>query len=170
MLTLDEYKEELISKYRYEIDNSVAKKQGRLIYLEHRYSDEYLNKIIEDTYKVIRQILDMDSLKYGYCTIKMDDDTTSYISLDLTGGWFSDVLYEDAEGHIISNHILKKAFGKLLSVTVKENETLFSEEDDIISFNYSYDLYMQGFPKNIQSIKDNLFSENIVKKVKKYSK
>lgn len=165
MITLEEYKDELVSVYRYEIDCSEQKKEGRKEYLNQYYYDEYLNKIINDTYQVIHKIV--DSSPISYYNIEMNDDTTSYISLNLTGGFFSDRLYTDIEGNIISEHILKKTFGSSLSVNLQVDEYERNSDDpDIISFDYRFSLYLQGFPKNMENIKKNLFG---ISKIKKYN-
>ena len=156
MINLEEYKNVLVNIYRYEIDNSESKREERKELLNKRYSDEYLNKIITDTYNVIKSIFDISD--NGYCDISMDDDTTCYISLNLTGGYSSDILYIDSYGNIISRYILKETFGNLLSISVKEIEHDFDTgEPDIISFDYSYSLYLQNFPTNMKEIKENLF-------------
>lgn len=164
MINLDEYKNILISTYRYEIDNSENEKKNRRVYLDKYYGDEYLSKIITDTYKVIENIFDISQC--GYCNIDMDEDTTSYISLNLTGGYFSDRLYVDSYGNIISEYILKRTFGEFLIVEVKEEEHDFeTDEPDIMSFDYTYTLYLQGFPKDMQSIKNKLFGNSkVIKK------
>ena len=56
MITLEEYKMYLINSYVYEIDNTDKKRQERKNYLEEKYKDVYINKIIEDTYKIIELI------------------------------------------------------------------------------------------------------------------
>lgn len=163
MINLEEYKNVLVNTYRYEIDNSESKKEERRELLNRRYNDEYLNKIITDTYHVIKNIFDIS--ENGYCNISMDDDTTCYISLNLIGGYSSDILYIDSYGNIISRYILKETFGNLFSITVKEIEYDFAEDDpDIMSFDYSYSLYLQNFPPNMKEIKENLFGTSKIKK------
>lgn len=163
MITLEEYKNALINVYRYEIDNCEVRKIKREEYLNKHYGDEYLNKIINDTYRVIKTILNTYESNYYY--IDMNDDTTCYISLNLTGGYFSDRLYIDSYGNIISEYILKRTFGNRLSVDLKEDEYDFETDDpDIVSFDYSYSLYLQGFPKNMEEIKENLFGLSKIKK------
>lgn len=163
MITLEEYKDELESIYRYEIDHSEKQKEIRKEYLQKYYDDEYLNKIINDTYQVIHKIVDSNPI--GYYNIEMNDDTTSYISLNLTGGYFSDRIYTDIEGNMISEHILKRTFGSSLSVNLQVDEYERNSDDpDIMSFDYHFSLYLQGFPKNIESMKKNLFGMSKIKK------
>lgn len=163
MIDLEEYKNVLINVYRYEIDNCETQKIKRKENLNKYYCDEYLNKIISDTYSVIRTIFDKSET--GYCNIDMDDNTTRYIFLNLSGGWFSDRLYIDSYGNIISEYILKRTFGDMLVVELKEEEYDFETNDpDIVSFNYTYSLYLQGFPKNMKCIKEDLFGTSKIKK------
>lgn len=163
MITLDEYKDELTSVYYYEMDHSEASKENRKDYLNQYYGDEYLNKIINDTYQVIHQIV--DSSPIGYYHIEMNEDTISYISLNLTGGFFSDRIYTDIEGNMISECILKRTFGSSLTVDLKVDEYERNSDDpDIMSFDYHYSLYLQGFPKNMENIKNGLFGISKIKK------
>lgn len=167
MISLEEYKNELIAVYRYQIDNNEIKREYRKEYLAKNYSDEYLERIINNTYDVIKTFFDIS--KDGFCDIDMDEDTTTYISLDLSGGYFSDRLYIDSLGNVISEHILKRTFGNRLDVRVKVEEKDFDSDDpDIVSFDYIYSLYLQGFPDNMEEIKESLFgvSRGIKKKEK----
>lgn len=162
MISLEEYKKVLISHYRYECDNTLEKRKLREKELEKKYSDEYLNKIINDTYKVIKKIF--NEIEYSYFEISLNGDTTSYISLNLIGGYFSDRLFIDTDDNIISTYILKKTFGSRLIVELKTDEYEITDDPDIMSFSYIYSLYMQGFPKDMKSIKEELFGKNKIKK------
>lgn len=146
MITLEEYKEYLINTYKYPIDNSDKKKMDREIYLLNHYKEEYLNKIIKDTSKLISTLLNLQDR--NYYSIKMSDCNINYIFLDLTGGWHSDIIYEDADGNLISSYILQKIIGNQLIIEVKEIEIEFDTEDpDILSYDYEYYLYLQGIKK-----------------------
>ena len=161
MISLDEYKKILIDYYRYECDNDLEKLELRKKELAKKYSDEYLNKIIEDTYNVIKIIFEKQPNSF---IIEMDDDTTTYVNLNLIGGYFSDRLYVDPYGKIISESILKNIFGPQLIVDVMDEEIQLEDEDsDIVSFDYKYSLYLQGFPENMEDIKKELFEKNKVK-------
>lgn len=155
MTKLEEYKNYLIKSYVHEIDNTEDKILERQKYLEKNYSDDYLHKIILDTYKIIDLICQEKS--NDYYNIKLEENNPKYISLNLTGGWHSDTMYEDVNGNLISEYILKKFFGNTLIIEQKIIEYEFDTEDpDILSFDYEYYLYMQGFAnksKNKQKIK-----------------
>ena len=158
MINLDEYKYLLVNAYKHEIDNNEDKRQIRRSILVRDYSDEYLNKIINDTYEIAKKILECDDCRYF--EIKLEEDTTTYISLDLTGGWFSDRLYVDPCGNIISEYILDRIFGKNLVVELRIDENEFYDEDedfDIVGVDYNYFLYIQGFPENMKNIKEEIF-------------
>lgn len=162
MISLEEYKKNLIYCYRHECDNNIEMRKLREDKLNKIYSDEYLKKIIEDTYNVVRVILEEQP---DYFMINMDDDTTTYIDLNLIGGFFSDRLFVDSDGNIISEYILKKVFGSQLAVVVMDEEYEYKNDDpDVVSFYYEYFLCLQDFPDNMKSIKKELFGKNKVKK------
>ena len=159
MVTLDEYKNYLLNNYRYKIDSLPEKARERERLLSKYYPDEFLNKIINDTYEFAIDIFNSETLKYGYCHFEIDDDTTFGIDLNITGGGYSDKLYKDSNERIISEHILETIFGKSFYINVECDEIERECEEDVLSFDYHYYLYMQGFPKNLDEIKDKLFSE-----------
>lgn len=155
MITLEEYKEYLINTYVYEIDNSNIKKIERHKKLNKNYQDNYLNKIIIDTYKLINLILEVKN--NNYYSIKINENNPNYISLNLTGGWHSDTIYEDFNGNLISEYILKYFFGNTIIVETKVEEYEFDTEDpDILSFDYEYYLYVQGFLTKNKILKKSL--------------
>lgn len=162
MIILEEYKEYLINTYKYELDNSEDKRNERKKILNKKYNDEYLNKIIEDTYKIINTIIIKNS---NYCSIKINEYNTTTISLNLIGGWFSDFIYEDINGNLISEYILRKVFGNKLIIEEKIIEHEFDTEDpDILSFDYEHFLYLQGLTNNINENLKFLPKQKIKKK------
>lgn len=166
MINLEDYKKYLVTVYKYPIDNNEKKRLERMNHLNESYGDDYLNKIINDTYSFIKDIFDKKDDECDYYSLDLDDDTTCGIWLNLTGGWDSDTLFIDPEANIISRYILERTFGERFSVWVKDDEIEFDTEDpDILSFDYRYSLYMQNFPKNMLEIKEELFGkEKIMKK------
>lgn len=163
MISLEEYKEALINICHCEFDNKKEQKEKRMQYLNKYYSDSYLIKIINDTYKVIRNILNEDEPKYF--NIKLGDEQRHYMSLNLMGGWFSDRLYIDSSSNVISEYILKKVFGKSLMVSFITEEYEFESSDStIVSCGCEYFLYLQGFKTNVKEIKEELFGVSKVKK------
>ena len=161
MVGLDEYKKRLIDYYYYECDNNIEKRKLREQNLNKEYGDEYLNKIIEDTYNFIKKIF--DEIENSYFRIPLDEDITSYISLNLIGGYSSDTLFTDCSGSIISRYILQRTFGSRLTVEVHTDEYEKYDDPDIVSFDYKYSLYLQGFPENMEGIRKRLFGKNKVK-------
>jgi len=155
-ITLNQYKEHIINNYHYEIDNSPSKREERKQRLEKIYSDEELTKIIKDTYDFLKDVLNSESVIYdGYSKIPIEEDTTSYISLNLTGGYHSDTLFKDDKGRIISKYIARQFVGDYFYIDVISEEREF-EDDDIVGVDVDYYLYMQNFPKNTNSLRREL--------------
>lgn len=153
MISLEDYKEYLTNVYVHEIDNNQEKIEERKKYLKNKYRDEFLTKIISDTFKIIDLISQEKNI--NYYNIKLEENNPTYISLNIIGGWHSDTIYEDIDGNLISEYILKKHFGSMLIVEPKIIEYEFDTEDpDVLSFDYEHYLYIQGFKnKNKQRIK-----------------
>ena len=159
MITLEEYKNYLLNNYKYEIDSLPDKIKERERLLARNYPDEFLNLVINNTYEFIKDIFNCETLKYGYCNFEIDDDTSFGIDLMITGGGYSDRLYKDSEDRIISEHILETIFGKSFYINVKYEEIEHECEEDILSFDYCYSLYMQGFPNDLNELKKSLFGK-----------
>ena len=162
MISLKEYKNHLINFYEYEIDNNPNKRNERKIELERKYNNNALKKIIFDTYDFINDIFICDTINHGYCYFELGSDTTSYISLVICGGGCQDTIYTDLKGRNISKYILKNIFGNNFSIEVKEEERLFYSDNDldVVGIDIDYLLYMQGFPRNMKEIKENLFGKS----------
>ena len=161
METLENYKNHLINHYVYEYDNSTEKRLKRKVLLERKLSDEELSKIITDSYSFIKDIFKNPTLEHGYCSYELELDTTEYISLNLVGGYHSDILFTDDNHRLISRYILKKVFGPQFMIYVNEELEDFKTDDpDIVCYDYRYYLYMQGFPNNLKEIEESLFPKN----------
>ena len=157
MISLKEYKNYLITQYHYEIDDNIpSKREERKKQLEKTYSDEELNEIIKDTYSFIKDALNSPEVIYdGYMKIPIPEDTTSFISLNLTGGYHSDTLYKDDKGRTVSHYIAKQIVGSYFYIGIIDEEREF-EEDDIVGFDVDYYLYMQNFPENLNKLRREL--------------
>ena len=141
----------------------MEKRLQRRAYLERQFSDEQLETIITDTYSFIKDVLNDPTLEHGYCKYEVEEDTTSYISLNLVGGHHSDTLFKDSNNRIISRYIMRKIFGNGLDIDIKEDLYDFSTGDeDIMSFDHRFSIYIQNFPKNINEIKEELLKKNKV--------
>lgn len=163
MITLEEYKEYLISVYRYEIDNTEENINKRKNNLKRKYDDDFLRKIIIDTYSFVRDVLSSKTIKNGYCSFDLEKDTTSYIDLNLVGGYNSDTIFSDANGKLISKYILSKVFGDYFIIDVKEELIDYETEDeDIFGIDVNYSLYMQGFPKDIEKLQEKYLEKKLV--------
>ncbi|MBR1376592.1 MAG: hypothetical protein IJ565_02140 [Bacilli bacterium] len=162
MISLKEYKDYLINYYRYEIDNNPEKRNERQIELSHKYNDDMFLKVISDTYDFINDIFASDTIDNDYCSFELEPDDIVYISLNICGGGFPDIIYTDLKGRKISRYILKNTFGDGFIIEEREEETPFLDDGEIgiIGIECDYLLYMQGFPKNMKEIKENLFGKN----------
>ena len=155
MITLKEYKQHLINQYHYEIDNTPTKREERKLLLESKYSDEDLNSIINNTYLFIKDVLDNAYIEEGfdYYKIPLEKDTTSYISLNQVGGYHSDTLFQDDKGRTISKYIIKQFLGEYFYIDLIEEEREVETDDDVLSFDHDYYIYMQNFPKKLHRYK-----------------
>lgn len=158
-MNLDEYKNYLVSIYRWPIDNNSDLMEKRKIELEKRYSDEFLEKIIADTYDFISDVV-MSSDINGYYKESTSSDTTRYINLGLHGGWPSDVLFGVSNNRIVSNHLLKHVFGNSLVAEIDAVEYENEYEDGIYGFSYDYYFYMHGLT-NLDDVKRKIGKEKI---------
>lgn len=161
MISLSEYKQHLLSFYTWPIDGNIDEIEERKKIMNEKYSDEYFEKIISDTNSFIYEVLLSETVKYGYFKKEIDDDTTSYIDLNLHGGWHSDTLFvDDTSGIIISKYLMQQVFGSYLEIDVKCDEIEDTSDEDILSYYYRYYIYMQGFPENIDEIKESFFGKS----------
>ena len=166
IVTLDEYKENLISFYRWNIDSSEEMRRKRAETLERKYSDQYLQKVIDDTYSFIKDIFASDTVKRGYCTVEVDEvSAISSISLGIHGGGDADKIYVDFQGRNISSYILHKVFGRKFSSYLKIDEIeLEPDLNDVVGVRVYYYLCMQSFPNNMDEIEESLFGKGKVLK------
>ena len=152
MITLEDNKEYLINAYVHEVDNTKEKKIERMNYLTKKYKDEYISKIILDTYKIIDLI--NNNIEQNYYNMKLSETELHYITLNLVGGWHSDIIYEAEDGTLISEYLLKYYFGNMLVVETKVVEYEFDTDDpDILSYDYECYLYIQGFSNKNKKLK-----------------
>ena len=153
IITLLEYKRYLVDYYRYEIDNTPLKREERKKGLAYSYSDEYLQKIIDDTYSFLNDIFNSSTIELGYCEFKVLDARINEIYLNISGGYSTDFIYPVSNGRLISEYILQQIFGDNLIIDITE-EVIEGEEDDVVSLDYCFYLYIQGFPKNMKELKE----------------
>ena len=161
MISLNEYKNYLANTYSWSIDNSSELALKRRKLLELKYGDEFLSKVIGNSYSFARSVLNSNTINSGYFRSELSDDTTMYINLELHGGWMSDTLFVDSEGRYISKHIIKTIFGRSSIIELKTEEVEREVEDRMFTFDYNYYIYMQGFPKDLSDIRDSLASDEM---------
>ena len=153
MMTLDEYKNYLINFSSWNIDNNKEAITARKELLNKLYTDTYLTKIIIDTYNFANDVLRSYNIKWGYYEAEVNDyDNCFFIDLRLTGGYYSDKIYIDANGRYISEYLLTNIFGKNIQIEIRVDEYDRELEDDILSFDYKYFLYIQGISSNLDSV------------------
>ncbi len=158
MISLNEYKNYLISNYKWNIDNSEEFILKRKKVLHQKYEDEFLSRVISDTYLFARSVVEDENMGYGYYKSEVYNDTTTYINLELHGGWMSDTLYVDSEGRYISTYIIKTIFGRSIMIELRTEELEREVDDGMFTFDYNYYIYMQGFPNDLSSIRNSLVS------------
>ena len=107
MISLDEYKNYLVNNYNWPMDSSSLLVSKRRDLLREKYSDEFLSRVITDSYSFARSVLNSDTLNSGYFKIYLFEDTTTYVNLGLHGGWMFDTLFIDSEGRYVSKYIIK---------------------------------------------------------------
>ena len=160
MISLEEYIEHLLGYYRYPIDGLDKKRKERERFLKPWIKNNKLEKIINDTYDFAKDVLKCDTLDNGYCRIDVDDDKSFGIDLLISGGGYSDYIIVDNNNRYVSDYIMRRIFGKSFQFNIEcdeiERET---EDEDILSFDHYYYIYMQGFPKNIKEIKENMLGK-----------
>lgn len=154
MILLKEYKNILVNMYSCD-DNELLRRKN---VLEKNYSDEYLLKIIKDTYDFAKEVLLSDTIKKGYYKVQTNDNNYKYISLNILNGYNSDTIYIDFYNRFISKNLIKLIFGKQVSIEVQTEEFERPFEDDIWSYDIEHYIYMQGF---------NILNNNEIKLTKK---
>jgi len=168
-VSLEEYKNYLVNKYRYEYDNNETQRQKRMSLLNCKYNNEYLDSIIEGTYNLVSKIIKMsESNNYSFIEIPLEcEPEIVYIDLNLTGGWWSDIVVSDSNNNFYSIGLLKKIFGPLFIIEPCKVEFTdeWNEDDEfsILSQTPSYSLYIQYQKEMI----DNLRNEKVLRITKK---
>lgn len=160
IISLDEYKNYLVTKCRYECDNNEVKRQKRMSLLNSKYNNEYLDSIIEGTYNLVNKIIKISENRYyEFIEIPLEcEPEIVYIDLNLTGGWWSDIVVSDSDNNFYSIGLLKKIFGPLFGIEPCKVEFTdqWDEEDDfsILSQIPSYSLYIQYQKEIIENLKN----------------
>lgn len=158
IITLKQYKEALINKFK---DRASTIEMEKVLY--ERYKDELLEKAIEGTYKAAESILNSDTINDGYCFIELEDGYDTTISLNVPGGHFSDEIYKDVNGNLVSILILKHIFGEEQTIEYGCDLIPYSSDPDICVFDEHYFLYLQNFKKPIEDVRNELFNDIKVK-------
>ena len=168
-ITLKEYKDYLIDKYVYEMDNLESRRLMRVNLLNSNYNDEYLERVIIGTYNFIDKIIKIsENNYYGSITIPLDmEPMIMDINLNVIGGFISDTVVRDSNNNFYSIGLLKKVFGSFFYIEPCRIDFYeeIDEDDDfcIVSEIPTYYLYIQCEKEIIDSVKN----EKVLKMVKK---
>lgn len=168
-ITLKEYKDYLIDKYVYEMDNLESRRLMRVNLLNSNYNDEYLERVIIGTYNFIDKIIKIsENNYYGSITIPLDmEPMIMDINLNVVGGFISDTVVSDSDNNFYSIGLLKKIFGSFFYIEPCRIDFYeeIDEDDDfcIVSEIPTYYLYIQCEKEIIDSVKN----EKVLKMVKK---
>lgn len=161
MISLEEYKEHLISYYKYEYDNSLEKKEERRNALSKRYSDEYLQKVISDTYDFIKEVLYSEQIKKGTYRLDLFEDSEKDIWLNIVGGGCSDRIFKDEKDREISRYILVHFFRgynrRFSAEYIVEEKDYDCGDSPFVEVYEDYYLKLQSFPQDIDAIKNEMF-------------
>ena len=161
MISLDEYKNYLVNNYNWPMDSSSLLVSKRRDLLREKYSDEFLSRVITDSYSFARSVLNSDTLNSGYFKNYLSEDTTTYVNLGLHGGWMSDTLFIDSQGRYVSKYIIKTIFGMSVIIQLITEEHERETEDGIFTFDYDYFIYMLGFSTNLDLIRESISNTEI---------
>ncbi len=164
MITLEKYKNYLINYCESICDDTELRRGWRREALEEKYSDEYLQKVVDGSFAFLEDIFSSETLSEDYCEFSLDENTTEVISLNLIGGVFSDTLFTVSD-KTISKHILKEIFGEKFDLYVAADPYIYIE-DYLLKHGCDYFLYMYGFPNYMDDIKRQYLPDNkkIIKK------
>lgn len=165
LFNVDEYRNYLESFFVYKYDEKTVLERKQQI---SRYSDEYLQKIIDDTETFIKylvnKLMEEKHIFEGniFTNVPIYDDN-KYINNNCIGGWPADCLYHlaDFENEFrVSLHLLKKYLG---DARIDEDNTIiedYDEDDDIGSFSVNSFLHISMPLEKFHEISEN-DNENI---------
>ena len=140
MITLEEYKQLLLSSYTDE-----EEKEKRKGYLKLVYNDRYLERIISDSYDFIKDIYSSKYLETNTYTKELDnEEPTDTIVLDPSSKKEVDTVYIAKDNKYISDLIVR--------YTLKETEVLL--EDNTLT--------LKLLTENMSKIKEDLFGTSKV--------
>ena len=126
-MDLNEYKNLVASRFVKLSDYASEKYFERRKLIDSLYSDEYLNKIMNDTNELIEVLKNenVDSCKLE--VIFVDNNVYETIDLNLESGHSSDIIYNLRDGKKISTELLKHAFGKQICITMNVSEEAYND-------------------------------------------
>lgn len=158
---LEHYKEYLINYYYYECDNNEDAIFYRKELLAKMYSDDYLKNVIFQTYNFVNKLLQISKDDYyGYIKIQLESEPNiNYVSLNITGGHFSDTIVNDSNGNLYSIFLLKEIFGNRFIIDPCHNDFSYEVEEDndfcMLSEIPFYFLYIQCEKEIIDEVRND---------------
>ncbi len=162
MISVSDLKDKIASVYRWGADRGEEKKLERLRLLEQQYPDDKLAEIIENTRLFLIDAINSPTFNHGYVSIPLDEDTTEYIGLNLMGGWFSEKLFTDDKGRLISQTVVESVLGDC-ECDIRYNPYTYESPDDpdVMSEGCDIELYLGHYKDYIQSAKEELIGKPI---------
>ena len=157
MLTLFEYKELLVNHCKYKFDNTELKKENRRKKLINEYQDDFLEKIIKDTYSFIRLLLDLDLQDKDTYSFPVNNISLINISLNDYIEDNADEIFVFLDNILISKRILKEELGEDFYIAIKEEEHYTGYFDSLVKIKYSEKIDLKNFPDNLDEIEKRLF-------------
>lgn len=179
MCNLEEYKENLIYKCRWGIDDTEEKRAKRRNLLTN-YGDEHLETIIKNTEEFIYYLIDkMETENKAiddniYTLIELESDkATNYnntLNLNLTGGWPSDTFFYIEKGKLISMSLLHKLFSNFRIECTCEETDVFNEVEQAGHIEEKCFFYISGSINRFNELKEkarNIKGKELINSLKR---
>ncbi len=127
-MTLEEYKNILVSYHRNIKDSAKEKYNERISKLEKEYTNDLLNKILKDTNLLIDEILSLSTDEMDEYSVSLDaKHILAYIDL---GSGYADKVYKDEKGRYLSLRMLNEKFGYERVYLLKDERYYKSENEE----------------------------------------
>ena len=117
------------------------------------YSNELLSTIINDTYDVIKEIVENRETDEYVITLN-GDRPIEHICLDSSECVSSDIVYIDKNGRLISKIIIQDAFFVGTRILKSQTKLALVERCPRERF---YELKLSNLPENLEDLKEDLF-------------
>lgn len=174
LFNFEEYKGYLINHHTYKCDEE--KNRERQVYVESRYSDEFLNRVIANTEKFVLIVLKeiYEKLERFGNDVWIETEISSYIferiSNGCIGGWDADRLFcpnELESDVLVSEYLIRNFFGEKFRIDIYDDlMEHYDEKDDVGYITCSTYLTINGSKEKFLEILDSYFQDRncLVKK------